>query len=203
MSLHTPTLCEIAEHFGYGSPTGARDHVLALEKKGMISRERGKARSIQITDPVTLAALDPKIPRADESDFGIPVLGRIAAGLPIEAIERCERFLPISRHLFGPREVFALEVSGDSMIDKGIHDGDLAIVSKQISVESGEIAAVVIDDEATLKIVIQKGKELILRAANVDFPDIHLSQRDGRSIRIAGKYVGLIRAGTQREGLAA
>jgi repressor LexA len=202
-SLHTPTLCEIAEHFGYGSSTGARDHVLALEKKGMISRERGKARSIQITDPVTLGGLKQSSPKWDDTGFGIPVLGRIAAGPPIEAIEQCDRFLPVSSSLFGSREVFGLEICGDSMIGEGIHQGDIAIIARQPTVESGEIAAVVIEGEATLKFLIRESHKLILRAANSTYPDIIVDSKSEAEVRIAGKYVGLVRSENRKAGLAA
>ena len=202
-SLHAPTLEEIAEHFGYGSPTGARDHVRALEKKGMISREPGKARSIQITDPVTLAGLNQTVPKWSDSEPGIPVVGRIAAGRPIEAIEHCDRFLPIASSLFGGREVFGLEICGDSMIDEGIHQGDIAIIARQSTVESGEIAAVVIENEATLKFLIRESHKLILRAANPSYPDIIVDSNSETEVRIAGKYVGLVRSENKMEGLAA
>lgn len=196
---------EIAKEFGYRSPTGARDHLIALEKKGMIRRESGKARSIEITDSATLAQLRNGGPlvNPESGKIGIPVLGQIAAGNPSEAIEHCDRFLPMPSAVFGRGEIFALEVKGESMVGVGICDGDLAIIAKRDSVKSGEIAAVIIDGEATLKKVLCERHRLILRAANPDYDDLIFLKPEAQSLSIAGKYLGLIRSEHWKEGLAA
>lgn len=204
-SFRTPTLEEIANEFGYRSPTGARDHLLALERKGMIRREAGKARSIKITDPATLATLQNggRYSLLEAEERGIPVLGQIAAGSPLEAIEHCDRFLPMPGAMFGRGEIFALEVRGESMVDLGICEGDLAIIAKRETVESGTIAAVIINGEATLKTVLRERRGLILRAANPAFADLVFKRSEAHSVRIAGEYLGLVRSEHWKEGLAA
>lgn len=201
---HTPTLDEIAQNFGYRSATGARDHLIALEAKGMISREVGKARAIRITDQNTLFRLNLGnenygIP---EPMSGIPILGQIAAGSPIEAIQESEFFLPMDSQIFGKGFIFALEVRGDSMIGAGIVEGDLAIISKKCDIESGEIAAVVIENEATLKTVIRQKQKLILRPANPSYEDIVFRSESPENVRIIGKYVGLVRTRDWKKGVS-
>ena len=189
-----PTLGEIADHFGFASPTGVRDHLTALEKKGAIERDHGKARSLRVLPGV----LPEKIPE------GIPLIGKIAAGTPMEAIENCCDILPVPAQLFaGSGDLFALVVRGDSMINEGIQDGDLAILKKQSEIENGEIAAVLVDDEATLKKVYRDKTQLILRAANANYPDIVVTPAMRKTLRIAGRYVGLIRSEQSLESIVA
>jgi len=180
----SPTLQEIADRFGFAGPTGVRDHVRALEKKGAIRRERGKARSLRVL-PGVLS------PGRDE---GIPLVGRIAAGAPIDAVENCEGFLPIPNRLFPGGDLFALAVRGDSMTNEGIRDGDIAVIRRQDDVGDGEIAAVVLGEEATLKKVFRRRSRLVLRAANPAFDDIVVDSSSPEPIRIAGRYVGLFRS---------
>ena len=179
-----PSMQEIADEFGFAGPSGVRDHLKALERKGAIIREPGKARSLKVA-PGVLGGRD---------RGGIPVLGRIAAGVSIEAVENYDRALPIPGMLFAGQTLFALLVRGESMINEGIRDGDMAIINRQDEVNDGEIAAVILDDEATLKKVLRQRNRLILRAANADYPDIVVSSSDRRTVRIAGRYVGLFRS---------
>lgn len=187
-----PTLTEIAKNFGFAGATGVRDHLNALEKKGAIVREHGKARSLRIAEGV--------LPERSE---GIPVLGNIAAGDPIEAIEQCDRFLPVPARLFGKGDLFGLSICGDSMTGEGIRDGDVAIIQKQSEVANGEIAAVVMDEEATLKRVFRDGGALTLRAANPSFPDIVVKNEGRFNVRIAGLFIGLIRSGQLQAAISA
>jgi repressor LexA len=130
---------------------------------------------------------------------GIPVLGRIAAGAPREAIQDADEILPVSPQFFRGNDLFALRVKGDSMKDVGILPGDIAVLNRQQDVGDGEIAAVLLDEDATLKFVHRRSKTVVLRGANPDFPDIIIRNDESRSLRILGKYVGLIR---QQGGVA-
>jgi repressor LexA len=172
-----PTQREIADRFQFASVNSVRSHIRLMERKGMLARQPGKARSLRlIVAPV-----------------GIPLLGRIAAGSPLEAIQDVEEFLPVSPGMFRGGELFALRVKGDSMKDVGILPGDIAVVNRQQDVTDGEIAAVLLEDDATLKIVHRRNGAVILRGANPAFRDVVIRRNDGRALRILGKYVGLIR----------
>ena len=145
----------------------------------MVARLPGKARGLKLVVSV--------------SPSGIPIAGRIAAGVPREATQDVDEILPVSSKFFGGTDLFALRVKGDSMKDAGIFSGDIAVMNRQQDVIDGEIAAVLLDDEATLKFVYRRSGDVILRGANSDFPDIVIRPDESRSLRILGKYVGLVR----------
>lgn len=172
-----PTQSEIAAHFGFSSSNSIRSHLRLMEKKGMLVKIPGKARGLQ--RPL--------------SRHGIPLLGDIAAGTPALAVEQVDEFLPVQPGLFDGEELFGLRVRGDSMKDEGIYPGDIAILNRQSSVASGSIAAVLYHDEATLKFLLRRRKEIVLRGANPSFADIVISAHDANELRVLGKYVGLIR----------
>jgi repressor LexA len=173
-----PTQREIAERFGFASLNSVRSHLRLMEKKGMLDRLPGKARGLKLKyrPPV-----------------GIPLLGCIAAGHPQIALQVTDDIVPVSPGLFPGSELFALRVRGDSMKNAGILPGDIAVVNRQSEVADGEIAVVLLDDEATLKYVYRPNGTVILRGANPSFPDIVIRARGQRSVQILGKYVGLIR----------
>jgi repressor LexA len=172
-----PTQREIAKRFQFASVNSVRSHIRLMERKGMLAREPGKARSLRLI--VTAA--------------GIPLIGNIAAGSPVEAIQEIEEFLPVSPGMFRGGELFALRVKGSSMKDVGILPGDIAVVNRQQDVTDGEIAAVLLEDDATLKYVHRRKGAIVLRGANPAFRDIVIPRDDARALRILGKYVGLIR----------
>jgi len=174
----SPTEREIGERFGFKSPFAARSHLAAMEKKGIIQREPGKARSIRLT--------------AGVSD-GIPILGEIPAGAPMTAFEQMDEVLAVPKGLFSGAELFGLRVKGESMINKGIFSGDIAVLNRQPDVQNGEIAAVLLDDDATLKIFLRLRGKVILRAANPDVPDRFVEKDDHKAVLILGRFVGLIR----------
>jgi repressor LexA len=173
-----PTRREIATRFGFASPNSVRTHLRLMAKKGMVTLMPGKARGLRLTLRVS---------------SGIPVLGRIAAGNPQEAHQDTEEILPISPQFFRGTDLFALRVKGDSMKDFGILPGDIAIINRQQDVADGEIAAVLLDDDATLKFVYRRSGTVILHGANPGFRDIIVRRDESCSLRILGKYVGLIR----------
>ena len=188
-----PTHGEIADHFGLKSINGVRQHLRLMEKKGTLRLIRGQARGIRLTLPFP-------------SDHGhgiceIPLVGHIAAGLPIPAVEDAQETLNIGSGIFPGSHLFALRVTGDSMIDAGILDGDMAIINQQPQVETGDIAAVVLDEEATLKRVFQEPGTVRLKAENAHYPDIVITRKSNLQVRIAGKFVGLIRHNLQRKSI--
>jgi repressor LexA len=172
-----PTHREIAARFQFASVNSVRSHLRLMERKGMLARQPGKARSLRlIVGPA-----------------GIPLLGHIAAGNPFEAFQHIEEFLSVSPDIFPGNQLFALRVRGESMREAGILAGDIAVLNRQQDVNDGEIAAVLLDHDATLKFVHRRKGAVVLRGANPTFRDIVVRRDDPRTLRILGKYVGLVR----------
>jgi len=171
-----PTVREIGQQFDIKSPNGVMCHLKALQKKGLIHRETNMARAIQLLD-------DPTTPEP----AGIPLRGRIAAGQPIEAVEQ-EEFLAVQDwQLAGDK--FALQVSGDSMIEEHIADGDYVIIKQQKVARDGQIVAVADgDNEVTLKRFFKEKNRYRLEPANKNYKPIY---RD--HVEILGVLVGVIR----------
>ncbi|MFO8006828.1 MAG: transcriptional repressor LexA [Candidatus Brocadiia bacterium] len=173
-----PTVREIADHFGFRSPKAATDHLDALERKGYIRRRNRKARNIEI--------------REELSPQGIPLVGRIAAGAPILAVENLEGSLS-TNDLFGVDEqTFALQVEGESMVGAGILPGDYVVVDSGARVRTGAIAAVRLGDEATVKRVYVNKDQVRLVAENPDYEDI-VVDRNAEEFAIYGPVVGVMR----------
>jgi repressor LexA len=151
---YPPTLREIGARMGIRSTNGVNDHLRALERKGYLTREDMKSRALR---PTTLANQQlgqlPLEAVANDVDMvEVPILGRVAAGLPLLAEEHVVDTVRIDRTLLkGGREVFGLKVHGDSMIEAGILSGDYIFVKKQLTAARGEIVVALIGDEATVK----------------------------------------------------
>ncbi|MEW5913607.1 MAG: transcriptional repressor LexA [Thermodesulfobacteriota bacterium] len=173
---YPPTVREVAANFGFRSPRAAHDHMKALEKKGFMRSRAGRPRALEVL----------------HSRRGIPVLGKIAAGQPILAVEEAEELLGLEPTFFGQGRFFALRVRGDSMIGDHITEGDLVILRAQEQARSGQVAAVLIGDEVTLKRVVPGKQGLELRSANPAVPSIFLGPED-EAPRILGVMVGLVR----------
>lgn len=177
-----PTVREIAAHLGLSSPSGIHRVLNILKERGYLNAEDGKKRSWRFSGELP--------------GRGIPLMGDIAAGTPIEAIEDVRETLSVSPLLFGHEECFGLKVSGDSMIDEHIADGDIAVIRPQKQVENGEIAAVTIRDllqEATLKRVKRTRTELVLEAANPVYPPLVFKGPQRKKVSVLGRLVGVIR----------
>ena len=177
-----PTVRDIAAYLGLRSPGGIHRILNVLKNKGYIVAEPGKKRAW--------------CPLQDSPVGGIPVLGRIAAGEPIEAIENAEEMLGFQPSVFGCDACYALWVKGDSMIECHIMPGDLAIIKPQQQVQNGEIAAVLVRDmlsEATLKIVRRYKKSIKLIAANQAYEPLVFREKEMQRISIIGKLVGVVR----------
>jgi repressor LexA len=123
----------------------------------------------------------------------MPVVGRIAAGSPILALENIDDFLGIDKGFFGAETNFAVQVKGDSMVDAHIQDGDYVIIKIQDQAEKGDIVAALIDDEVTLKYFYRTKSQVRLESANPKYPPMIFKKGDVRSVKILGIMVGLIR----------
>ena len=177
---YVPTLQEMAQAMSIASLQGVKDHLAALERKGYLRRFPGRRRA--------LAVLHPLGPR----DGSLPMLGRVAAGRPLLAVEQQAGVLSLGAALLGKGTHFALRVQGDSMIDAGIQAGDYVIVQQQDTAEPGDIVVVLLGDEVTVKRLRKKGTALFLEAANAAYAPIPLT-RQSPSPRILGTVVGLYR----------
>ncbi|MDP2647212.1 MAG: transcriptional repressor LexA [Desulfobacterales bacterium] len=178
----TPTVREICTHFDLNGPAGVHRILHVLVEKGHLMSTAGKKRSW-------------RIPGLSVGKT-IPLVGRIAAGTPILAIENREDELPVNPSMFASEMCFALRIQGDSMIEAHIMDGDLAIIRPQNNAENGQIVAVIVENilhEATLKILRKTKSTLELHSANRAYPPLVFSGRQRQRVRIVGKLAGIIR----------
>jgi repressor LexA len=196
---YPPTLREIGERLGIRSTNGVNDHLKALEKKGYLAREDLKSRALRPIGHIGQGAPAPH-PHVNEAvSLGedlveIPLVGRVAAGLPILAVENVEDTVKVDRFLVGDhKEVFALRVKGDSMIDDGIHDGDFIFVKKALHAERGDIVVALIEDEATVKRYFPEGDVIRFQPANQNMQPILVKKKDFRSVNLIGIVVGVYR----------
>ena len=177
-----PTLREIGKHFGISSTNGVRCFLTALEKKGAIKRFFYRSRGIELTEgPLTIASFT-----------AVPIVGRIAAGEPVLAEENIEGRIGVDSELLSGENLFALKVQGESMIDAGIHDGDLVFARKQPVAEKGDIVVAIIGDEATVKYYYPENGLIRLEPANPTYRTI-VVERSAPGFFIAGKVVGVFR----------
>ncbi len=180
-----PTQEEIRRHFGFRSPNSVQEYLTLLEQKGFIKRDPHKARSIQLIGPGSAVELYDLVK--------VPLVGWIPAGNPAYALECQEEVLPLPRRLFRGGDLFALRVKGDSMIGAGIFHGDLAVLSAGKEWNDGVIAAVVLDEEATLKRIFRVPQGVRLHAENPGYADRLIANDASRSCRVAGVLVGTVR----------
>jgi repressor LexA len=186
-----PTVREIGERF-HITARAAFDQLRAQERKGMLERRvTGKRASRMLVLPAHKGTRRTEPPGGAS---GIPVLGRIAAGTPITAVENLEDTIPLRPEWLGvgDQDVFALRVRGDSMIEAHIMDGDLVLVRRQEAAGSGDIVAAMVDGEATVKRFAREGGAVVLRPEHPTMKPIVVE--GGRAdVRILGKVVGVIR----------
>lgn len=181
----SPTIREIGEEFGISSTNGVRYHLRVLEEKGYIKREKGISRGIEWLEHHARVG-----ERTNANE--VPLIGRVAAGRPILAVENIEGVLAVDEMFARSRDCFALRVAGDSMEGAGILDGDVVIVNPQPTARSGDVVVAMIGDEATVKRYAREKGRIILRAENPLYDDIVLDGRSG-DVRLLGKVVGLMR----------
>lgn len=178
--IHTrgygPTVREIGNNFNISSPNGVMCHLKALEKKGLITREPNMSRAIMLA--------------SESADTrGLPMVGRIAAGLQLEAIEQNERFDFSELFKASSQELYVLEVDGDSMIEDQIADGDYVVIRKQDTARRGEIVVALTDEEeATLKRWFPEDGRIRLQPSNSSMEPIYVD-----NARVLGVMVGVVR----------
>jgi repressor LexA len=173
---YSPTQKEIQEHFGFKSLGSVQDYIKYLINGGHL-----------VNDSHSVRGLMPSSVQQNTED--IPLLGSIAAGVPIEAIENSDR-ISVPMHMLGKGQYYALKVKGESMIDDGILSGDVAIIKHQNQAENGQIVVAVVENETTLKHYFKKSKHLELHPANKSMKPILVKDKE---CEIRGVMVGLIR----------
>jgi len=182
---YPPSVREIGDAVGLNSPSTVHSHLNSLVEAGAIRKDPSKPRALVVMDQGGESAVT-----EDRRMRDIPILGRIAAGAPILAAEQVEEVLPLPTELVGEGPVFLLEVKGDSMIDAGIHEGDLVAVHKQPDARDGEIVAALIDgEEATVKRLSRKNGKVILVSENPAYEPMVFT--DG--VELIGKVVSVLR----------
>ena len=192
-----PSQAEIARAFGFRGVRGAQYHLEALEAAGAIQRVPGRARGIRLVQPLPehpdfegAGSPDPDLIDAGDA-VRLPVLGQVAAGLPIGADIGSDAYVVLDRVLFSPSPDYLLKVKGDSMRDEGIFDGDLIGVHRTRDARSGQIVVARIDDEITVKL-LKIGKDRIrLLPRNPDYAPIEVLP--DQDFAIEGLYCGLVR----------
>lgn len=177
---YPPSVREIGQAVGLSSSSTVHVHLNKLEDKGWIRRDPSKPRAIEI--------LTDDEDRVDTEVISLPIVGKVAAGVPITAIENIDGYFSVSADFLGKGNHFLLRVSGDSMIEAGILDGDLVIVRSQELANNGDIVVALIDDEATVKRFYNRTDHVELRPENPAMEPIMLN-----GVVISGVVTGLVR----------
>jgi repressor LexA len=179
---YAPTLSEIAKAFKLSSLATVHEHLSFLEKTGYIKRDKNNARGIEI-----LEAEDK--PEFESASMLLPLVGTIAAGSPIEAIEDRQDMIPVPPNLVGKKNAYILKVRGDSMVESLVGDGDMVVVEKTQLAKDGDMVVALLDDgSATLKKFFRKKNFIRLQPANANYQPI-----DVKNVTIQGRVIGVIR----------
>ena len=193
---YPPTLREIGNHLGIKSTNGVNDHLRALERKGYLTREDMKSRTLRLMrnpdgSPIGQVSANDN---SDDDMINIPIVGRVAAGALSQAFENPEDTVRVDRMLVGRgRDVFGLKIAGESMIEAGIHDGDYVFVRKQLTANRGDIIIALVGDEATCKHFFPERDHIRLQPANSSMAPILVPKNDWRTTQILGVVVGVYR----------
>lgn len=179
---YAPSVREIGEAVGLSSTSTVHGHLKRLEKKGLLHRDAMKPRAMGLSKDIALEESH------DDSVCRLPILGRVAAGLPILAEENVEDILPLPNDFVGDGEHFILRVCGESMIQAGIFDGDYIVVRKQPDANNGDVVVAMVEDEATVKRFFKENGHFRLQPENDSMEPIIVS-----SVSILGKVVSLFR----------
>ena len=200
----SPSFDEMKEALNLKSKSGIHRLIIALEERGFIRRLPHRARALEVIKTVPQSIVkektlkgqviqlqNPRETQKQEITAQIPLLGRIAAGAPIEAISESADYIDIPPSMMGNGQHFALEVKGESMIDAGINHGDIVVIKEQTQAQNGDIVVALINDqEATLKRLLKKESIIELKPANRNF---HTQRYDVNEVKIQGRLVGLLR----------
>ena len=174
-----PTVAEIAEAMGVSSTNGIRQHLQAIERKGAIELVPGASRGIRLLDDT-------------EEEWGLPIIGQVAAGSPILAEEHIEDYCQVDHDTFKPKADYLLRVKGESMQDIGIYDGDLLAVHRARKAHNGQIVVARVEDEVTVKRLKVRGNIAYLQPENEEYEDIRIDMRK-QELDIEGIAVGVLR----------
>jgi repressor LexA len=175
----SPSFDEICSHFGFRSYNTVTTYLKTLEQKGYIRlpQKKNRKRAIEVISPV------------ETRRFELPLLGMVAAGRPIEAVED-QRAIDVPPSMMGSGDYFVLRVKGDSMQEDGILDGDLVVIRKQPMAENGETVVALINNEVTIKKLYRRENYVELRPAHAEMEPIRVEEND---LQIEGKVVGVVR----------
>ncbi|PYS37785.1 MAG: repressor LexA [Acidobacteria bacterium] len=175
-----PSVREIGRHFGI-YPATVQDHISALERKGYLQKKRFQSRTLSV--PASFRR---------RSDSGIPIIGRVAAGMPLLAQENIEDMIQLPKE-WAPAGAFLLKVQGNSMEGAHILDGDYVLVHPQQTAVNGEIVVALIDDEATVKRFYRTERGITLKPENPKYDAIEIKSSEAASFNIVGKVMGVLR----------
>ena len=194
---YPPSMREIGDAVGLTSPSSVAHQLSALERKGYLRRDPNRPRALEVLIELPQSPEDTAAGAAENFQQGtpvgdaamVPLVGRIAAGVPIMADQQVDEIFPLPRQLVGKGELFMLKVVGESMIDAAIMDGDWVVVRQQKTAENGEIVAAMLDGEATVKVFRQRDGHTWLLPRNTNFEPIL-----GDHAEILGKIVAVLRS---------
>ncbi len=184
---YPPSVREIGTAVGLTSTATVHGYLERLEKKGYLDRAALKTRAMRVVNPKSEPEAETKVTE-DEKYMEVPIVGRVAAGMPILAQEQVEGYLPLSFDFAKNKELFVLRVKGESMINVGIYDGDLIIVSRQPDAKNGDTVVALIEEEATVKTFYREKDYIRLQPENDTMEPILVKEAI-----ILGKVVGLFR----------
>lgn len=175
-----PTIRDIQSNVGIKSTSTVHAYLERLEEKGYINREGGKSRSVRLGGAKA----------QNRQSTKVPILGKVTAGMPILAVENFEGYIdfPLMNHAYSYNELFALRVSGESMIEAGILDGDIVVIKKEQYAENGQIVVALVDDEATVKTFYKENGHYRLQPENPTMDPIIVDE-----VYILGKVVSVLR----------
>jgi len=180
---YPPSVREIGEAVGLASSSTVHGHLDRLEKRGLIRRDKTKPRAIEILSEDAVVIED------HEAVTYVPVIGKVTAGTPITAIENVEEHFPLPTHMVGADNVYMLSVSGDSMVNAGILDGDRVLVRQQSTADNGEIVVAMTDEgEATVKRIYKEASKIRLQPENDELEAMYFD-----NVSILGKVIGVYR----------
>ncbi len=182
---YAPSMREIGDAAGLASPASVKYQLDILEEKGFIRRDENRGRAMEVVLPDHMTG---ESAHTDKTRF-IPLVGSIAAGVPITADQQVEETLPLPESLVGKGDLFMLKVKGESMINAAICDGDYVVIRQQKDANNGDIVAAMIDGEATVKTFSRKNGHIWLLPANDDFAPI-----DGDQCEVLGKVTAVLRS---------
>ncbi|BAF59534.1 MAG: transcriptional repressor LexA [Pelotomaculum sp.] len=176
---YPPSVREIGQEVGLSSSSTVHGYLKKLEEKGYLRRDATKPRAIEVLDN----------PAGEKVEFiNVPVLGRVAAGVPLLAVENREDIFPLPVHFTGSGEFFMLTVRGDSMIEAGILNGDMVVVRRQQDAGNGDIVVALLEEEATVKRLFKENGRIRLQPENRLMEPIYAAE-----VQILGKVIGLVR----------